>query len=250
MTEIVTVPCLQDNYAFLLHDPDTEHTVLVDAPDAAPILKALSERGWSLHHILITHHHDDHIGGVDALVQATGAKVWGNGADAARLPSLDHPVAAGGQIDVGPFSFDVLDVPGHTIGHIAFVGDGVAFTADSLMALGCGRLFEGTPDMMWTSLQQFKELPPETLVYSGHEYTQSNARFAVAIDPDNAELNARVARIDADRAAGKPTVPSTLGEELATNPFLRADVLKKNLGMEGADDVAVFAQIRARKDRF
>ena len=250
MAEIVTIPCRSDNYAFLLRVETSGRTVLIDAPEAGPILDALADRGWSLSDILITHHHQDHIDGVAELVLATGAKVWGNSADASRLPLLDHAVAAGDTIEIGSISFEVWDVPGHTIGHIAFVTEGAVFTADSLMALGCGRLFEGTPEMMWTSLRQFLDLPPQTLVCSGHEYTQGNARFALSVDPDNALLKARAAQIDADRAAGKPTVPSRLGDELATNPFLRPHLLKTTLGMQSADDVAVFAEIRARKDRF
>lgn len=249
MAEIVTIPCLTDNYAYLLHDEVSGRTALIDAPEAGPILDTLRARDWRLSDILITHHHGDHIDGVAEIVLATGAKVWGNSADAARLPPLDRPLAAGDSVEDGPFAFEVWDVPGHTIGHVAFVFPGMVFTADSLMALGCGRLFEGTADMMWASLRPFLDLPPQTLVCSGHEYTQSNARFALTIDPDNPLLQARAAQVDADRAAGKPTVPSTLGDEMATNPFLRPHLLKKTLGMERADDVAVFAEIRARKDR-
>ncbi len=252
MAEIVTIPCLTDNYAFLLHDDASGRTVLIDAPEAAPILDALADRGWTLSDILITHHHGDHIEGVAEIVAATGAKVWGNGADAARLPPLDHTVGDGDAIEIGNLHGKVMDVSGHTVGHVAFhFPDAPAvFTADSLMALGCGRLFEGTPEMMWASLQKFTDLPPQTLVCSGHEYTQSNARFALSVDPANSLLQARAAQIDRDRAAGKPTVPSTIGEELTTNPFLRAPLLKTELGMPHATDAAVFAEIRARKDRF
>lgn len=250
MTEIVTIPCLADNYAYLLHDPGTGKTVLIDAPETAPILDAVAARNWQLSDILITHHHDDHIAAVPEIVLATGAKVWGNGADKARLPALDHEVAAGDVIEIGSLTFRVWDVSGHTIGHIAFVTEGAAFTGDSLMALGCGRLFEGTPEMMWRSLQQFLDLPPETLVCSGHEYSQTNARFALTIEPENVLLQARAQKIAAERTAGKATVPSLLGDEMATNPFLRPHLLKTALGMPNENDAAIFAEIRARKDRF
>lgn len=252
--EIVTIPCLSDNYAFLIHSAETGETALVDAPEAAPIAAALADRDWQLSHILITHHHSDHIDGVKPLRAASGAKVIGAGADARRLPKLDVAVADGDSFDFAGHAVQVFDVSGHTIGHIAYyIPDaGAVFTADSLMALGCGRLFEGTPEMMWASLRKLAALPAETLVCSGHEYTASNARFAVTVEPGNPDLAARVKTIDAARTNGKPTVPSTLAEELATNPFLRAHLseVKTAIGMSDASDVAVFAEIRQRKDRF
>ncbi|QXT39269.1 hydroxyacylglutathione hydrolase [Gymnodinialimonas ceratoperidinii] len=252
--QIITIPCLEDNYAFLLHDPETGATACVDVPEAAPILAELEARGWSLSDILITHHHWDHIDGVPDLVKATGAKVWGAKADAHRLPPLDHGLVEGDEIAVGALRGEVIDVSGHSIGHIAFhVPDAQAvFTADSLMALGCGRLFEGTPAQMYESLQKLAALPAETIVYSGHEYTATNARFALTIEPENPDLISRVERITAARAAGEPTVPSALSEELATNPFLRADhpAIAANLNLTGADPVEVFTKIRAQKDAF
>ncbi|MFA5581463.1 MAG: hydroxyacylglutathione hydrolase [Paracoccaceae bacterium] len=252
--EIVTIPCLADNYDYLIHDTASGATALVDATDAAPILAELSRRGWNLSEIWLTHHHNDHIDATEELRAATGATVLGAGADAHRLPPLDRAVAGGDSFTFANARVEVLDVPGHTVGHITFhIPDAKAlFSADSLMALGCGRLFEGTPAQMWDSLNRMAALPEDTLVYSGHEYTASNAKFALTIEPDNAELISRVAAIDAARAAGKPTVPALLSEEKATNPFLRAHLphIKAALHMNAASDDAVFAEIRSRKDNF
>lgn len=248
--EIVTVPCRTDNYAFLIHG--NGKTALVDAPEAAPIKAALDSRGWSLDEIWITHHHNDHVDGVEQLRK--GAVVRGNRADATRLPKLDVAHDDGDIFDFAGAKVRVMDVSGHTIGHIAFhmPDANAAFTADSLMALGCGRVFEGTYDQMWASLSRLAALPPETMVYSGHEYTQANGRFAATIEPGNEALNARLQAIDAARARNEPTVPSKLSEELATNPFLRAGLaeVKSSLNMTNAPDHAVFAEIRRRKDSF
>lgn len=252
--ELVTIPCLQDNYAFLIHEAVSGETALIDAPEAGPILAALAARGWRLDQILITHHHSDHIDGVAELVAATGARVLGAAADRHRLPALDRALREGDTVSVGGETGRVLDVSGHTLGHIAFhfPNSGLVFTADSLMAGGCGRLFEGSPQVMWTSLSKLAALPGETLVCSGHEYTTSNLRFAATIEPENPALNARIARVAAAREKGEATVPSTLAEELATNPFLRArlDSVKAAVGMTAAADDAVFAEIRERKNRF
>jgi hydroxyacylglutathione hydrolase len=252
--ELITIPCLTDNYAYLLHDAASGVTALVDAPEAAPVLAALQARGWQLTDILLTHHHGDHIDGVAALVAATGARVTGAAADAHRLPPLDRAVAEGDSFTLGGEAVHVLDVSGHTIGHIAFhlPGAGLVFTADSLMAMGCGRLFEGSPALMWESLSKLAALPPETLVCSGHEYTASNLRFALSLEPAHPALILRGDVISAARAKGQPTVPSRLSDELATNPFLRArdPALKAAIGMAGAPDAAVFAELRARKDKF
>lgn len=252
--EIVTVPCLKDNYAYLLHDPDTGATAVIDVPDPAPIQQALEQRGWSLTDILITHHHWDHVDGVEALKKETGARVVGAAADAHRLPPVDLAVAEGDSVTVGSQTGRVLDVSGHTVGHIAyyFAQSEAVFTADSLMALGCGRLFEGTPEMMWASLSKLAALPAATMVYSGHEYTASNAKFALTIEPANPALISRSQAIAEARAAGRPTVPSALSEELTTNPFLRANLpeVKESVGLPDAPDAAVFAEIRRRKDNF
>ncbi len=252
--EIVTIPCLSDNYAFLAHDAASGETALVDAPEAGPILEALDARGWRLSHVLLTHHHWDHVDGLPAVLEQHPAMVVGAAADAHRLPKLDMQVAEGDRFEIGGEPVIVMDVPGHTVGHVAyFMPDSHAvFTADSLMALGCGRLFEGDAAQMHASLSRLAALPDSTLVYSGHEYTQSNARFALTVDPDNPALRQRAADIDEARAQGRPTVPSLLGLEKATNPFLRAHdpAIQAHLGMTGADPVRVFAKIRAGKDRF
>jgi hydroxyacylglutathione hydrolase len=253
--EIITIPCLQDNYAFLAHDPVSGDTALVDIPEAAPILAALTQRNWTLTHVLITHHHDDHVQGLGAVLAAyPDAKVIGAAADSHRLPDLNIEVAEGDTVRIGADTGYVIDVSGHTVGHIAFhfPQSAAVFTADSLMALGCGRLFEGTGPQMWASLSKLAALPAETIVYSGHEYTAANAAFALTIEPDNPALISRSEAITAARAAQTPTVPSALALELATNPFLRAAVpsVQAHLGMQGADPAAVFTEIRARKDRF
>ncbi|WP_368184873.1 hydroxyacylglutathione hydrolase [Aestuariibius sp. HNIBRBA575] len=251
---LLTIPCLSDNYAFLVHNDATGETALVDAPESEPILAALADRNWTLTDILLTHHHWDHVDGLGAIRNATGARVIGAAADAERLPPLDLAVTEGHTITVCGEAVHIFDVSGHTIGHIAFhfPDSSLAFTADSLMALGCGRLFEGTPAQMWESLQKLRALPAETLICSGHEYTASNAKFALSIDPNNTALIERVADITAKRAAGEFTVPSTLQLEQATNPFLRADAndMKAAIGMDTASDVEVFTEIRARKDNF
>jgi len=252
--EIVTVPCRTDNYAYLLRDAETGQVGLVDAPEAAPIAAALAERGWGLDLILITHHHDDHVAAVEDLRREHGARVAGAAADRRRLPPLDIELAEHDTLSLGASEARVIDVPGHTIGHIAyhFPDDAALFTADSLMAMGCGRLFEGTPAQMWSSLSKLAVLPGETLVYSGHEYTESNTRFALSVDPDNADLVARAADIAGVRARSEPTVPSRLDLERATNPFLRAGeaALKSRIGMPTANDEEAFAEIRRRKDSF
>ena len=252
--ELVTVPCLSDNYAFLLHDSKTERTLLADAPESWPIMAALEARGWKLTDVVLTHHHYDHVDGLEDLVQAFHPQVIGAAADAARLPPLDKAVNGGETFDWSGHRVDVIAVPGHTSGHVAYyIPDaGAVFTGDSLMALGCGRLFEGTAQEMWESLGRLAALPDDTLVCSGHEYTAANARFARTIEPDNAALKVRAREIQAARARDAATVPSTLEQEKATNPFLRAHLpqVKAALGMQDAPDDEVFAEIRRRKDSF
>ena len=252
--DLVTVPCLSDNYAFLVHDAASGQTALVDAPEAQPILATLQARGWTLSHILLTHHHDDHIQAVPELRAATGAMVLGAEADAHRLPPLDMALREGMPLTFGGESVEVIDVPGHTVGHIAFhiPAAKLLFTADSLMAAGCGRLFEGSAAQMWSSLSKLAALPPDTLICSGHEYTTSNIRFALSLDPDNPALILRAQKVATARQMNQPTVPSLLSNELQTNPFLRAHLaeMKDLIGMADATDTETFAEIRRRKDRF
>jgi len=250
LVDIEIVPCLSDNYAYLVKSG--ENCAVVDPSEAPPVKAALARRGWKLTHILNTHHHLDHTGGNLALKQETGALVVGPGKDAARIPGLDVGVdeKTGWQFDGR--KVDVLEVPAHTRGAITFVIDGNAFTGDTLFLMGCGRLFEGDPQMMWTSLSKLMTLPEETRIYCGHEYTESNGRFALTLEPNNQAVKARMAQVKAVRAQGRATVPSTMGLEKQTNPFLRPDSpeIRKNLGMEKAATVAVFGEIRARKDKF
>jgi hydroxyacylglutathione hydrolase len=249
-TQIEIVPCLSDNYAYLVKSGT--QCAVVDPSEPGPVQTALAQKGWTLTHILNTHHHLDHTGGNLALKQETGAVIVGPGKDAARIPGLDVGVdeASGWEFDGRKVA--VLEVPAHTRGAITFVIDGNAFTGDTLFTLGCGRLFEGDPQMMWSSLSKLMRLPDDTRIFCGHEYTQSNGRFALTLEPSNAALRARMDDVNAARQAGKPTVPSTLGLEKQTNPFLRPDnaEIRKSLGMEKAGDVAVFGEIRKRKDNF
>jgi hydroxyacylglutathione hydrolase len=235
-----SVPILSDNYAWLLRDSDTGATAIVDPADAGPVIAAIERAGGRLDLILLTHHHADHVGGTDAVRARFGATVIGAAADAARLPPLDRAVKEGDRIALGNATGEVFETPGHTRGQIAFYfpDGGVLLSGDTLFSLGCGRLIEGTAAELFDSLHKFAVLPGPTLVCCGHEYTESNARFALSVDPGNAALNARAAEVHRLRAAGQPTVPSTIAGELAANPFLRAP------------DVTTLAQLRARKDKF
>jgi hydroxyacylglutathione hydrolase len=234
------VPILSDNYAWLLRDDATGATAIVDPADPGPVAAAIDAAGGKLDLILLTHHHADHVAGTDAIRARYGAPVVGAKADAHRLPRLDRDVAEGSEVDLGQATARVLETPGHTVGHIAFYfpDGGVLLCGDTLFSLGCGRLLEGTAQQMFNSLSRLAALPGDTLICCGHEYTAANARFALHADPDNEALRVYARRVDELRAEGKPTVPSRLSDELAANPFLRAP------------DVATFADLRARKDRF
>lgn len=252
--EIVVFPMLSDNYGFLIHEAETGATAVVDPAEAAPTLVACAKHGWRLTHILNTHHHGDHVGGNLELKAKTGCKVVGPAYDRVRIPGLDIAVDEASGAELGNRHAQVFFVPGHTRGHIAywFAEDRALFCGDTLFALGCGRLFEGTPAEMWNSLLKLRALPDDTRVYCAHEYTQSNARFALAAEPENETLRQEAARIHAARAEGAFTIPSLLGREKACNPFLRADQpnLRKHFGGPGMMDADVLGAIRAAKDRF
>ena len=248
--EIEIVPCLTDNYAYLVKSGGL--CAIVDPSEPEPVRAALAKKGWRLTHILNTHHHLDHCGGNLDLKKETGATIVGPGKDAARIPGLDVGVDEGSGWEFDGHKVQVLEVPAHTRGAITFVIDGHAFTGDTLFLMGCGRLFEGDPQMMWTSLSKLMTLPDDTKIYCGHEYTQSNGRFALTLEPSNQALQARMDEVNGLRAKGLPTVPASMGLEKRTNPFLRPDQpeIRKSLGMEKAGTVAAFGEIRARKDRF
>ncbi len=250
--EIELFACRSDNFGVLLHDPETGATASIDAPEEKPILDALARRGWTLSHIFTTHHHGDHVDANLALKKRFGATIIGPARES--IPGIDRKVDGGDSFDFAGRRVEVIATPGHTRGHICFhlPEEKLLFAADTLFALGCGRLFEGTPADMWTSLCKLAALPDETVVYFGHEYTLSNARFAVTVDPQNAALAKRADDIAALRAKGGFTAPTTIGLEKATNPFLRAadPAIRRHLGMERASDAEVFAEIRGRKDRF
>jgi hydroxyacylglutathione hydrolase len=252
--QIELVPCLRDNYAYLVHDTDEGICAVVDPSEAAPVREALAARGLRLTHILNTHHHPDHTGGNTRLKEEFGARVIGPGKDRARIPALDTGVDETTPFALGSHRAHVLEIPAHTRAHIAFVfdSDDAVFTGDTLFAMGCGRLFEGTPEMMWRSLSKLMTLPDSLRVYCGHEYTLNNGRFALTLEPGNDDLVARMREVETCRAEGAPTIPSTIGLEKRTNPFLRPDSreIRRTLNMADANDVAVFAEMRARKDNF
>jgi hydroxyacylglutathione hydrolase len=250
MLQIHQFPCLSDNYGFLVHEPERGATATIDTPDAEEILRQAKAKGWRITDIWNTHWHPDHAGGNAAIKAATGAGVTGP-AEVERIGQApDHVIGEGDVVQLGGASARVLDVGGHTLGHIAYVfaDEKVAFVGDALFSMGCGRLFEGTPQQMWTSLSKIAALPRDTTLYCAHEYTEANARFALSVDASNAELQARAAEVKRLRGEGKPTVPMTLDLELRTNPFLRAPTLKNAIGQ--TSDVEAFAELRRRKDNF
>ena len=254
MLEVHQFACLSDNYGFLLHDSESGDTACIDTPDGEACLREAAAKGWRITHIWNTHWHPDHAGGNAAIKAATACVVVGP-AEVGKLGTApDRVVVDGDEVALGAHRARVIDVGGHTNGHIAYhlPDAGIAFVGDSLFALGCGRMFEGTPVQFWASLSRLKALPPETKLYCAHEYTQSNARFALHADPANTALQAYAESVADKRARGEWTVPTTLDRELAANPFLRADepVVAAAVGLAGADPVTVFAEVRRRKDNF
>jgi len=245
--------CLKDNYGVLLHDPASGATAAIDAPEAAPVEAALRASGWRLTDILVTHHHADHTGGIAELKARHRCRVVAPHGEAARIPAVDETVRENDEVRVGTIKARVFETPGHTAGHISyfFPADKLAFVGDTLFSIGCGRVIEGTPEMMWESLLKLRGLPDDTRLYCGHEYTRANIRFAKMIEPANAALRAREQEVDKLIAADKPTIPSTIGEEKAANPFLRADLpeVAKSVGLAGEPAWKVFAEIRERKNR-
>lgn len=250
--EVHQFPCLSDNYGFLLHDPASGETACIDTPDADAYLREAAAKRWRITQIWNTHWHPDHAGGNEAIKAVTGCTITAPAADAAKIAAVDRAVKSGDEVHVGLWVAHVIDVGGHTAGHVAYhlPEADMAFVGDSLFSLGCGRMFEGTAEQFWSSLSRLKELPPETTLYCAHEYTQANARFALHADPDNVELRLYAAEIDRKRAQGRPTVPMQLERELKTNPFLRADADDLRARWGGANPVETFARLRAAKDSF
>ncbi len=252
--DIQIIPALSDNYIYLFREPESGAVAVVDPGDDEPVKATLNRLGWRLTHIIITHHHADHTAGNLSLKTAFQCPIIGPAAEAARIPGLDEQLSEGDTYKVGNAEAQVLETPGHTLGHISFhfPESQALFCGDALFVMGCGRLSEGTADQQWSSLRKLRSLPNETRIYCGHEYTQANAKFALSVDPDNETLKARAKEIDETRAAGRPTVPSTMGQEKATNPFIRCDDKKmaKSAGLTGKKPAEVFAEIRRRKDNF
>jgi len=246
--------CLKDNYGVLVHDAASGRTAAIDAPEAGPIEAALRARNWRLTDILVTHHHGDHTGGIPDLKKAYSCRVVAPAAEKDRIPLVDETVREGDGIRLGELVANVLETPGHTAGHVVywFHRDKAAFVGDTLFSVGCGRVIEGTPEMMWRSLTKLRDLPEDTRLYCGHEYTAANIRFARTIEPDNALLSAREKEVQGLVARSQPTIPTTMGEEKKVNPFLRADLAEvaAAVGMTGEPPAKVFAEIRARKNKF
>src|SRR5882672_4667211 len=252
--EIKLFACLQDNYGVLIHDPASGATAAIDAPEAAPVEAALKSTGWRLTDILVTHHHGDHTAGIAELKQHHRCRVVAPLQEASKIPLVDETMREGGKVSVGGLTANVIETPGHTAGHISywFHADKLVFAGDTLFSIGCGRVIEGTPEMMWASLKKLRDLPGDTRVYCGHEYTLANIKFAQTIEPDNAALKARAVEAAKQIAAGTWTIPTTIDEEKAANPFLRADVpaVAAAVGLAGKPAAEVFAEIRARKNKF
>lgn len=252
--QIVQVPCLNDNYSYLIHDPNSDTTVVIDTPDSEVIKYTLNENQWTLDYILTTHHHWDHIDGHQDLVETYGCQVIGSKTNELQIPHIQHSVIHGDSFKLGSLNCNVIATPGHTLGHVVYYFPELSaiFTGDTLFSMGCGRLFEGTPGQMWHSMQALKDLPEMTQIYCGHEYTLANAKFASSIEPDNPNVKARAKEVQILRDQDQPTIPSSLRTELKTNPFLRADdhLLQKALNLEDQSAEKVFTHIRQLKDTF
>jgi hydroxyacylglutathione hydrolase len=251
--EICLFPCLSDNFGYLIHDPATKSVASIDAPEAAPIIKALERAGWTLTDILVTHHHGDHVGGIAELKQKYNCRVVAPHDKTAKIPLVDARVGQGDVVKVGNLLARVLETPGHTLDHISYVfdDDKALFAADTLFSIGCGRVFEGTYPMMWDSLLKLRALPDDFRLYCGHEYTAANVKFALTIEPNNPQLKARAEEVKQLRAAGKPTIPTLLGEEKKANVFLRADEpsVAASVHLKGASAAEVFGELRERKNK-
>lgn len=252
MIEVHQFPCLSDNYGYLLHDPESEETTCIDTPDADAYLREAGRRGWQITQIWNTHWHPDHASGNPAIKAATGCKIVAPANDASKIDGVDRAVGQDDIVCLGDWEAIVIDVGGHTMGHIAYhlPGADMAFVGDSVFALGCGRMFEGTAQQFWDSLRRIKSLPPRTMLYCAHEYTAANARFALHADPDNPQLRAYADEVAESRAQDLPTVPMKLERELATNPFLRADDPAMQARWGGGNAVETFAALRSAKDSF
>jgi hydroxyacylglutathione hydrolase len=252
--EIHQFICRDDNYGVLVHDTVTGTTISIDAPDATAVSDNLKKRGWQLTHILTTHHHIDHVEGNLELKEAYGCRIIGPAAEQDRIPGITKTVKGGDMLDLAQRKLKVYDCPGHTLGHVAFhfVDDYLLFAADTVFAMGCGRVLEGTMDQMFTSVNQFATLQPMTSVYCGHEYTVANARFALSVEPGNRKLVTRAAEVTRQRELGQMTCPTTIGDELATNPYMRCNSpeIRANLNMVGASDAQVFVELRELKNNF
>lgn len=254
MLKILQIPVLTDNYIYLIHDEDSKQTAVVDPAEAKPVLDALKKYGWRLHFILNTHHHSDHVGGNLELKKQTGCKIIASGSDNHRIPGIDIAVRDRSYFQLGSHPISIIATSGHTLGHIVyyFEDDDLLFCGDTLFALGCGRLFEGSAEQLWESLQKLKNLPENTKVYCAHEYTLNNGKFALSVEPDNQALQSRMESIIQLRENKQPTVPSTIGEELKTNPFFRENSasIQQHLKMQNKKPVEIFAALRKLKDSF
>lgn len=254
MYRVTIIPILNDNYSYLVHDTQSRQTAVVDPALSQPVLDVLAANGWQLNFIFNTHHHGDHVGGNLELKQKTGCKVVAAAADRHRIPGYDIGVNDNDVVMLGNLAARIIATPGHTSGHIVyyFADHGLLFCGDTLFSMGCGRLFEGSAEQLWQSLQKLKGLPSTTRIYCAHEYTQANGRFALSVEPDNLALQQRIAAVSQLRANGQPTLPSTIAQERATNPFFREDspALQKTIGMSGKSALDVFTRLRELKDSF